>query len=63
MEYAVIHNHLYISLSHTHRQRDRVTERVQGVVTALKPVRAEQVIEAARAKAELDCATLWVCFA
>jgi len=35
------------------------------VVTALKPVglQAEQVIEAARAKAELDCATLWVCFA
>jgi len=35
----------------------------RGVVTALKPVRAEQVIEAARVKAELDCATLWVCFA
>jgi len=41
---------------------DRFAE-IRGVVTALKPVRAERVIEAARVKAELDCATLWVCFA
>ena len=60
MESTVIHNHLYLSLSHTHTQTERQSD---GVVTALKPVRAEQVIETARAKAELDCATLWVCFA